>query len=211
MNEEFKKLARSAREKKILASFAGQRNRSQPPVNSVLTPSAQTNGLFSGRLKIQMAGKFSQTIAPGNKSLPDYVKAIIELMGYHGLRVSEALNITALDIKPGGRIMVKGLKKSASRLIHSPTYSELFEDIRVNGKEIPEYYNRFYFYRLFRKLGFMTTFKKSQHVTVTHVLRYYFISEFLANGGTVNDLQNVLGHKSLESTQYYVNNLLSSK
>jgi site-specific recombinase XerC len=64
-------------------------------------------------------------------------------------------------------------------------------------------YNRFYIYRLFKKLGFTQKFGDNVNFSVTHFFRKSAALEALSMNNDLQDITSILGHKSAKSAHYY--------
>lgn len=179
--------------------------------NSDKPLSAQYIKLYSP-VKVQgVISILNSTMDKGNTTLSEYEKGIIELQFYYGIRISEALRIRHTDITDIGQILIKGMKGSNSKVVYPILYKEFWLRVKRNKTNIPESYNRFYFYRLYKKIGLSQVMGKNKNNSVTHLLRYNYLINLMQNGITVDNLQQSIGHKSLKSTLHYVNKIREGK
>jgi len=178
---------------------------------SVLKPSAQMFQLC------EPAKHFESTLTSGltkiyqSLSLPMEIKACTYLLDVYGLRITEVLNITNHDIDLHGRIKIKGLKGSSNRIITGGHYEAYF--INCKNKNIHPFtiYDRFFYYRLFKKMGIFISFCNYAKRAVTHACRHQFIAEMQQSGSDILDAQKYIGHKSVKSTEHYVKKCSSRK
>jgi len=153
----------------------------------------------------------SSLLSNSKSDLTSFDRAVLELQFLYGLRISEVLNITPSDISPQGLIKIRGLKGSESRIIYAVMFKAFWQLMRVNNWMIPKSYNRFYFYRLYKKKGIYEVFGNNSKKSVTHFLRYNYLLSLLQQNMKIEEIQLILGHKSIRSTIHYVENLKATK
>jgi len=175
--------------------------------NSVSASAAQIERLCWPGNSLNISKSLLNIISLKNRDLPYCVKARIELMYLHGLRVSESLSIKPSDVIPTGSIYVSGLKGSHSRMVNGILYTDYWKDYAVNGYPLPTYYTRFYIYRVLKKAGVYYQATKNGKLSITHALRYNYINNLLNNRFSLIEIQNIIGHKSYQSTMHYIKNL----
>lgn len=141
---------------------------------------------------------------------------LILLMFYStGMRSSELEGLLDADVSiPRGELKVLG-KRNKERII--PFGDELTEmitlyrrlrDATVPGKPAPQFFVRPRGEPLYRRLIYRVVHGVLEGRTVAprqspHVLRHSFASDMLNNGADLFSVQQLLGHKSLETTQVY--------
>lgn len=137
--------------------------------------------------------------------LIDIEKAVIELLMLNGLRISEVLNILPSDVLSNGYIKIKGLKHSNDRLVLPINYHQYWQTKFKSLLPLKLYYSRFYFYRLFKRIGIYSKYGNNKYNSVTHYFRHEIVLSMKASG--INDLQisEFLGHKSKNNIKYYIN------
>ena len=147
-------------------------------------------------------------------------KAIIELLFSTGLRVSElvSLNIDDINLKrrefgvvgKGGRARVVFLSKRAAKWIErylvarDDNFEPLFirhrhiddptlddEDVRLSARSVQRMFKK---YRKKLKLPIKVT---------PHILRHSFATDLLMAGADIRSVQEMLGHKNIQTTQVY--------
>lgn len=177
------------------------------PSNSVLTPTAQFTTLCDTRIT-QFIELIESSVIAGNQfNLSKYERALIELQYLYGLRVSEVLGIKHSDIDTAGFIRVQGLKGSNSRTVVSVHFKHYWLRVRSLQIELSCLANRFYYYRLLKRIGCYNFVSTQVNDKVTHLFRYAVVYRMLISGASLQEVQQFLGHRSLESTQHYLNNL----
>jgi len=140
-------------------------------------------------------------------------RAILELLYGSGLRISEALNIKAKDIKKDHvRVFGKGQKeritpsgtKFREALLHYWSNFRKgglkgidFAFISSNEKPL----NKSYFWVLFQKYAEEAGIQKK---ISPHTLRHTFATHLLKNGANLRVIQELLGHESIGTTGIYL-------
>ena len=144
-------------------------------------------------------------------------RAILETLYSAGLRVSELVGLCDgdLDFEQGiMRVRGKGRKERIAPLGSYATRA-LGRWLKVRklsakeptGREAPVFVNRFGSRLTARSVGRMLE-KHLQHAglddrTSPHTLRHSFATHLLDRGADIRSVQELLGHKSLETTQIY--------
>jgi integrase/recombinase XerC len=156
---------------------------------------------------VEDAGAFGSEPWIGARDL-----AILLLLYGAGLRVSEALSLTARDLPIGESIRVTG-KRSKTRIV--PVVPAVREAIGDYVRQCP--------YRIVnesplflgarggalngdlvrRAVRAARTRLGLPHTLTPHALRHSFATHLLARGADLRSLQELLGHASLSSTQIY--------
>ncbi len=144
-------------------------------------------------------------------------RAILETMYSAGLRVSELVGINDGDIDwDGGTLCVRG-KGKRERIAPVGSYArnairdwqshrKLATDVN-DGLAAPTFTNRFGRRITTRSIGRML----EKHLKTTgldlrtspHTLRHSFATHLLNHGADIRSVQELLGHKSLQTTQIY--------
>lgn len=140
---------------------------------------------------------------PVIKALPVCVQVIVELQLLYGLRITEVLSIGAIDIARNGLIFVRGKKGSQDRYIYSQRFSNYVMFCKVNNVARLCDYSRFYFYRLYKKLGLYFKFPGYENNSVTHFFRHALLLQQKADGISTENSKKFIGHKSINSTKIY--------
>ena len=143
-------------------------------------------------------------------------KFILELFYQTGIRLSELINIKISDFdvqKKTLKILGKGNKERIVPILnqiitcynHYMKFREKvpskFLFLTSSGKKV---YPKM-IYRIVNKyLGFISTVAKKS----PHILRHTFATHLLNRGADINTIKELLGHKTLSSTQVYTHNSL---
>ncbi len=144
-------------------------------------------------------------------------RAILEVTYSAGLRVSElvGLNDQDIDFKEGILIIRGKGRKERLALLGSYAAKALAEWLRVrkldskliDSPERPVFTNKFGTRLTTRSVGRMLEkYLKSTGLdlrTSPHTLRHSFATHLLDRGADIRSVQELLGHKSLETTQIY--------
>lgn len=138
-------------------------------------------------------------------------RAILAILCYAGLRVSELLNLKLSDIKKkDSAIRVNNTKKESSRLVYVPEYIFHYVDrwrkikpiskylfCSRNGKKLlPDYIQK-----MVKRYAKKIAPDKDIH---PHCLRHSIATIWLKEGKPIRGIQKQLGHKSLVTTQIYM-------
>ena len=142
-------------------------------------------------------------------------KAMIETMYSSGLRVSELINLQLKQINVDEHIITvigKG-KKERSIPIRDESIKFLkmyITEVRNKGVIIDKNYvflnkkgkklSRQYFFVCIKKYALQCGIKKDIH---PHTLRHSFATHLLENGANLKEVQEMLGHTNIETTQIY--------
>ena len=143
-------------------------------------------------------------------------KAMLEFAYATGMRVTEIISLNVENIKldeayvechsgtkerniPLGTMCLKALKEYIEEarpvLIHDEKEKALF--VNVNGQRL----TRQGFWKIVKY------YKEQAHITkdiTPHVLRHSFATHLLQNGAELKDIQVMLGHSDISSTQVYM-------
>ncbi len=154
---------------------------------------------------------------PANTRMGLRDRAILETLYSAGLRVSELVGLNDGDLDlPEGLIRVRG-KGRRERLAPLGSYAirALRQWLRVRplhphlspGPEAPVFVNRFGQRLTTRSVGRMLEKYLRQtgldQRTSPHTLRHSFATHLLDQGADIRSVQELLGHKSLSTTQIY--------
>lgn len=144
-------------------------------------------------------------------------RAILETMYSAGLRVSEVVGLNDGDLDFSdeiARIRGKGRKerlaplgKFAIEALHSYMPIREFAQGESNGRQSPVFLNRFGTRLTVRSVGRMLEKYIAElgldSRTSPHTLRHSFATHLVDRGADIRSVQELLGHKSLVTTQIY--------
>jgi integrase len=128
---------------------------------------------------------------------------------WHGLRVSEAINLRGRDIQDG-HVHVRRLKGSLETIqpyvIHedpvldeSYRLAELAKSVPYTVRLFP--ITRFGYYKLMRRAGEMAGIPEYKKVR-PHILKHSIIMQTIKQGG-IENVRQWAGHKNIASTGHY--------
>jgi site-specific recombinase XerD len=131
------------------------------------------------------------------------LRVVASLVFQHGLRISEILNIKGIHIYPNDKLMIHGLKRSKNRLIHMGDVAVYLNRYRGSSSYVFEAYNYDYFYREFKKRGWYISVSSSSKLAVTHSGRHLLAQSMTVEGLEIEDLQEYIGHRNINTTKRY--------
>ena len=132
------------------------------------------------------------------------VVAGISLMYQSGCRISSILQIKPSSISANGRIILHQGKGSEPMIVVPADYRDWWLNYRNSNMKYYELQNYIYYYRLFKryKLVALSSFGTKNAVTAT--ARKMVAQDTFSVNEDLNDAKIALGHKSINSTGYYV-------
>lgn len=143
-------------------------------------------------------------------------KAMLELLYATGMRVSELINLTLLDIDLDSATVRTLGKGSKERIIPIGDYALKYLSIYINeyrNKLLKHEINNYLFLnnhgKKMTRQGFFKILKKrSQEVGIKkelspHTLRHSFATHLLNHGADLRSIQELLGHSDIGTTQIY--------
>lgn len=137
-----------------------------------------------------------------DKSINGEVRAMIALIRYTGLRISEVLNLRLSDIdKERMSICIIG-KGAKERVVY---YNETLRNyLNANVRPIEGKLFRF----SDREARYLIHAALTKHSTAVynspHILRHTFASDLLGNGCPLMTIKELLGHESVKTTEGYL-------
>jgi site-specific recombinase XerD len=140
-----------------------------------------------------------------SKSLSLFDSLAIDLLLSGGIRISELLQIRYNDITALGQVRIHALKGSSDRLISSMYHAEMLIKYRHLNGFLFEGYSRWYFHRLFVKLGFYQLNNGSNKRVTTHIFRHHLVTDLQNQFNQIELTQSTIGHKRQSSTEWYIN------
>ena len=172
-------------------------------INTVSKPSAQ-NTTLCAQVNDQMTAIEAKVSAIMTSSFCSSLdKVLIDLLYTNGLRISEVLQLKSSDIDARGNVFVKGLKGSNDRLCQCTYMKSELLYLRSTNSHLFSYTNRFYYYRLFKKLGLYIVYDSNENKAVTHSLRHSYIYSLQNITNNIESTAQIVGHKNSKSTTHY--------
>ena len=132
------------------------------------------------------------------------IVAGVGLMFSAGLRISSLLMIDYTCISSNLVITIKQLKGSNTIYAQPIYYREVWRSIYENKLSPFRLYDRFFFYRLFKRYNLVKKNGVGRNDSVTHAPRKYLANELYSAENDIQVARNALGHKSVSSTKYYI-------
>lgn len=132
------------------------------------------------------------------------VVAAISLMYQTGCRISSILQIKPLSISPNGRIILHQGKGSEPMIIVPADYRDWWLNYRNSNSHYYELQNYIYYYRLFKRYKLVSPSTFGTKTAVTSTARKMVAMDTFSVNEDLNDAKIALGHKSINSTGYYV-------
>ena len=149
---------------------------------------------IKNRLDAMIADNIDKTVVAG-----------VGLMFSAGLRISSLLMIDYTCISSNLVITIKQKKGSNTIYAQPIYYREVWRTIYENKLSPFGLYDRFFFYRLFKRYDLVLKNGAGRNDSVTHAPRKYLANEMYSAQNDLEAAKNALGHKSISSTKYYVN------
>lgn len=175
------------------------------PAKTIATPKKEKT-LPSYLTKTEMEKLFNEVLP---ETTPQVV-CLFELLYGCGLRISEALNLKVKDVDlASNQIKVQG-KGNRERIVPlgSKAKNALMEFLKIRNKQCEYIFtsksgdklNPAVAYRMIRKeISKVSDVKKKS----PHTLRHTFATHLLDNGADLKAVSEMLGHRSLATTQIY--------
>ena len=132
------------------------------------------------------------------------VVASISLMYQTGCRISSILQLKPSDISANGRIVLHQGKGSEPMIIVPADYREWWLNYRNSKIQYYELQNYIYYYRLFQRYKLVSPSSFGSRTAVTATARKMVAMDTFSVNEDLNDAKIALGHKSINSTGYYV-------
>lgn len=133
--------------------------------------------------------------------------AIVTLMAYTGLRISEALNVKVEDISLEAKeIIVRSGKGNKQRTVYLNTkvINALKEYIKIRNSVSSYIFVSRQSEKVDRSV-INKEFKRYSNKITPHKLRHFFCTNALENGFAVHEVANLAGHSSIQTTLLYTN------
>jgi integrase len=172
---------------------------------SEMKPSAQSAILCDVNDSDKLESERLWNVIHANSNIDTTLKAIIEVMLLGGLRVSEVLNIKWQNISNTGQIKYKSSKGSYDGFIYPVLYRSFWINCKLNRFVFPSSYNRFFLYREFKKIGISSENRFGTKNAVTHLFRKLKATDIFNIENDIDDVKEVLRHKNINSTKFYIN------
>lgn len=138
-----------------------------------------------------------------NKTINGFVKACILLSINYGLRVSETLLLGGNEILANGNFYITAPKNKKVIVLNVGVLGEYEKVFRATKYNLGQTTDRFYLYRLYKRLGIVYHKKGNKYNSVTHAFRHMLAAEIRANNIDNKVITDTLHHKSKKSADSY--------
>ncbi len=135
--------------------------------------------------------------------IPLPVLAYVSLHYYSGARISDLLQVNYTSISSRLNISILQGKGSQALVVQPVHYRDFWKRVRDNKLSPMQDYNRFYFYRLYKRFGISISRGSNKNNLVTHAFRRELAGDLYALDGNIKRAQGALGHRSANSTKHY--------
>ena len=132
------------------------------------------------------------------------VIAAISLMYQSGCRISSILQLKPSNISANGRIVLHQGKGSEPMIIVPADYRDWWLNYRKSGMQYYELQSYIYYYRLFKRYKLVSPSSFGTRNAVTATARKMVAMDTFSVNEDLNEAKIALGHKSINSTGYYV-------
>jgi len=175
----------------------------QQRVNSASTLPAQTATLCDPGYQLTSAITTQLAVLMNRNDLTQADKAVIEMSLLGGLRISSILRLQGKNVLNDLSCCVLQDKGSSTVIFHS-VYCRDFWRMTKDYNLVPfDGLSRYYYYRLFIKLGLNKRFEGNINHSVTHLGRHIKGLVYKSQKMTEIEKQRLLGHKNIKNLQYY--------
>lgn len=134
----------------------------------------------------------------------DPIDCIFELQFFSGCRISEALSVTARDVDAYGRVIIRGKKKSGSRIVQVVYTKDWIVQQATKVYMMFQDVNRFAVYRRYKAKGITMVTPEGRNNRVTHALRTYYIRMLRGQTDSPELTAELIRHKNINSQEYYM-------
>jgi len=141
-----------------------------------------------------------------NKSVNKYTRDVVTAVINTGMRRQEVLNLKWSQVRNGFIYLSKTKTNEARQIPINDGLAELFKNIRKRN----ELRSNYVFWDkagkpfAYIKVSFKASLRKAGIEDFRfHDLRHIFASHFIMRGGTLKELQEILGHKNITMTMRY--------
>ena len=132
------------------------------------------------------------------------VVAAISLMYQTGCRISSILQLKPAHISTNGRIVLHQGKGSEPMVVVPADYHDWWLNYRNSNMQYYELQSYIYYYRLFKRYKLVAPSSFGTKDAVTATARKMVAMDTFSVNEDLNDAKIALGHKSINSTGYYV-------
>lgn len=135
--------------------------------------------------------------------IPVAVRAYVSLHAQSGCRISDLLAVDFSCISKNLNISILQGKGSQALIVQPVYYRDFWEEVKSKRLIPMAHYNRFYFYRLYRKFGIVIKKSTNKNSFVTHAFRKVLADDVYQIDNNIARVQGALGHRSVKSSEHY--------
>lgn len=136
-------------------------------------------------------------------NLPREERFLIMLLLCNGLRVSEICENMEIIPTDSLRCNVYQVKTKTYRVASVFYENNLAKELSEKYKKIEWYRNRWYYYRIFKRLGISQTLENRTNASVTHLARHTIARSMASHQADKEAIKSQLGHRSIKSQESY--------
>lgn len=129
---------------------------------------------------------------------------VVKCLYLSGSRISALLNVSYNDILPDGSFVIHQGKGSNAISCYCAEYLRYFQQCREYKQKPFEGVNYISIYRLLKEYGLIQRQTFGNNTAVTSLGRKLKAVQMAEQGQSIEDIANILGHKSTTSTEYYL-------
>lgn len=133
---------------------------------------------------------------------PD-IAFLLELQMLYGLRVSEALKLAPCDYVGHGVFRAKTDKGGKNRMIRIVYNMDYIRSGIIYKLPLIDRYNRFYVYRVYKKIGIFKRYNSNKYQSVTHFFRHEIVKEMKRKNIDNETITSFMGWRSEKTILYY--------
>lgn len=133
-------------------------------------------------------------------------RLILKILLYTGLRVSEVINIKLININLNKNLITIRGKGNKIRqvILHPEIINDLKYYLQEHSPKIYLFENKITQKNISAR-SIEKTVKKYFKELHPHIFRHTFATYYIEKGGSLRNIQELLGHSSLKTTQIYLN------
>lgn len=135
---------------------------------------------------------------------PTAVLAYTALHWQCGCRISDLLKVNHASISPSLNISILQGKGSQALSLQPLHFREFWKRVKELELSPMEYYDRYYFYRVYKRFGVSISNGKGKNNLVTHAFRRNLAQDIYTIDNNALRVQGALGHRSKSSTEFYI-------
>ena len=137
-------------------------------------------------------------------TIPDIEKYLICILIRNGLRISEITHCQNIKLIGNQLLSVWQKKTKTIRTANVVDFQQLTKYLFINGNLTVWNRDRYYYYRVFKRLGISELLIGRQHKSVTHLPRHKIATEIYNETNSIELVTAQLGHKSTRSASHYL-------